>query len=398
MSRSVIVTIASILVFLGGMAMATIGNDTLGIDFGVFHAGGALIAESGFEAAYDPASFTERFTADYFPSLRGEETVSHFISPPPFGWLAQGLAVVPFDMALGLWLVAGALALVPALRLLGLPLGWVPVLLVSPSLVANTALGQTGPFTLLVFAAVHRLLESGRRFEAGLVAGVLVLKPTLALGFVLWWLLDARRAWPAMAGAILTSAVLTLPTIIGGLGPWRGFLEAMRNRVEIEGDWMQRSQSVPEFLKLLAPGSSGSLTLVWWAIGLATAGLVMHQAGRRWPDDIGVASGAAAVAAIWASPHLLLYDSIILLIPAAVAWQRGWLDRERAWLLAAIYTGSLAFGPLLYDVQFQVAGRGLGAEFLGLAATIVLLARWSAPVGADLGPVDRERDHLVVGQ
>lgn len=399
------------LVLAVGNILAVLANalnaETIGIDFGVFHAGGSLISASGFDRAYDSVAFSEYFTAEYFPSLAGSTTVSHFISTPVFGWFAQALTILPFRPAFGLWLVLGGLALIPACRLLGLP-QWVPVILVvSPMMALNTSLGQTGAFVLLLFAVMHVSMADQQLVRCGVLAGLLILKPPLAFGYGLVWLVQARRYRPAMAAAAATGVVLAIPTLIGGSGPWRDFLDAMTHRADLESSWSQQSASVPEFLKLAFPLAPAWVTVSTWLVGLAVALLVVVAANRRFGSDPELMSAAAVVATVVASPHLLVYDSLILVIPVAVAYRRGLLTADRAGLLAVITTASLVLGPALYDVQYTQFGRGIGLELPALAACVWLLVKWqehaasnglSVPILPNASAVDRQSEDLIVGQ
>lgn len=382
-------------------------NETFGIDFGVFHAGGALIELSGFDRAYDQTAFSEYFTAEYFPSLVGSTTVSHFISTPVFGWFAQALSLLPFGPSFVLWLALGGLALIPAIRMLGLP-RWVPaIVLVSPMMALNTSLGQTGAFVLLLFALIHVSMVDRQLVRCGLLAGLLILKPPLAFGYGLLWLVQARRYWSAIATSVGTGLVLAIPTLVSGLGPWQGFLDAMTDRTDLESSWSQQSASVPEFLKLALPLAPSWVTVMTWVIGLLVALAVIVEANRRFGDDPELMSSAAVIATVLASPHLLVYDSLILVIPAAVAYRRGLLTGDRAGVLAVITTASLVLGPALYEVQYSWFGRGIGVELPALAMCVWLLVKWhsdaelsgsSVPVLPNASAVDRQREDLVVGK
>lgn len=392
----------------GGFLRSALAEGKFGIDFGVFYTGGSLISSEGFDAAYDTERFTEALTADYFSSLTDSTIVSHFISTPTFGWFAQALSWLPFWLGWIVWSVAGIAALVWAVRLLRLPMWVALALMVSPAMAFTTILGQTGPFVLLLFAAMHLALAQDRRVRAGLLGGLLILKPPLALGYGLVWLVQARRSYQSIVAAAAAGIVLSLPTLVGGIAPWRRFVEAMSERADSEGGWTQQSQSVTEFLKLLAPQSPSSVTLAFWAIGLLAALAVAVFGHRRFAGDVEAMSAVAVVATVIGSPHLLIYDTFILLIPIAVAYRRGLLTGERAGALAAIYSVSIAAGPVLFFIQHEFVGRGVSIELPALLLSCWLLLRWddeasanmesgSVPVLPDLGAVDGEREDLVVG-
>jgi hypothetical protein len=382
--RLAMVAVACSAALFLGLVANSLEDETFGIDFGVFHAGGHLIADSGYEAAYDTAVFSPYFADQYFPATRERASNTHFISTPTFGWAAQALASVPFDLARALWLLTGAMVLVPAARLLDLP-RWSPlVLLLSPAMAMNSALGQTGPFVLLLFVLVHRAMRSGHLGRAGAIAGLMVLKPPLAIGYGVLWLYRAKRYGTALVAAATTGVLLSVPTFVDGLAPWRTFIEVMADRADTEGAWSQQSQSLAEFLKLAMPGAGSSLTITFWVLGLGAGFVCIVLADRRWAGDNEMLSAAAVVATVVASPHLLIYDTFVLAVPVAVAYHRGVLDPQRSALLAAIVASTIAFGAVIYDAQFDLIGRGIGLEFPGLVLCIILLVRWErgGPVGS----------------
>lgn len=372
-------TIVALLASIGlliGFVRNAVADGKFGIDFGVFYTGGSLISSDGFAAAYDTERFTEALATDLFPSLAGTTIVSHFISTPTFGWFAQALSWLPFGPALAVWLLAGVCALIWSVRLLRLPMWVVLALVASPAMTFNTILGQTGPFVLLLFAWLHLAVVEDRRVRAGAFAGLLILKPPLALGYGLVWLVQAKRYRKSMVTAAAVGLVLSLPTLVGGVRPWRLFIDAMGERADAEGGWSQQSQSVTEFLKQLAPQSPSLVTVIFWAVGLVVALAVVIAGNRRFGHDVEAMSAVAVVATVVGSPHLLVYDTFILLIPVAVAYRRGLLTGERAGMLAAIYSVSIAFGPVLFFVQYDIVGRGVSPELPALLLSCWLLLRW----------------------
>lgn len=404
---TVLATVLAAGYFFGVIARA-IETEQLGIDFGVFHAGGSLINSQGYEAAYDNAGFSRHLATEYFPALAESSTVAHFISPPTFGWFAQGLTFWSFEVAVVIWLVVCAAALVPACRLLRLPV-WSPaVLLLSPMMARNFGLGQTGSLMLLLFAGLHCAHVEGRLIRGGVLAGLLILKPPLAFGYGLLWLTQATRHRWSIVAAALTGIVVSIPTLTGGLRPWRLFLDSMLERTDAESAWSQQSSSLPEFLKLLLPLAPSYVSVASWLVGIAVAWGVLIAANRRFGSDAEFMSATAVVATVIASPHLLVYDSLILVVPVAVAYRRGLLTGDRAGLLAAITTASFAFGPAVYELQYGLVGRGIGLEFPALVLCSALLVRWNdegpggdgslLPVLPDSTSVDREREDLVVSE
>lgn len=354
-----------------------IGSGRIGVDFGVFHAAGTTINQDGYDVVYDPTRFSQFFAEEYFPTFEVEGSVTFFINPPPFGWLAQALTVLPFELSLLVWSIVGLAAIVPACRVLGLP-AWAPLAVaVSPMAVQTLRIGQTGLFVFVLFAFLHEAHRRENDLAAGVLAGLLILKPPLAIGYGILWLLGGRRHVRSIVVAAITGLVVSLPTLVAGLQPWRAYFGVLSERTDIESAWTGQSLSLAEFIKLLTPGASTTTTFISWGLGLALGFLVLGYAKRRFGDDPVLMSAIAALVTVIASPHLLLYDSLLLVIPVAVAWQRGVLKGERFSMLATILVVALVLGPIVFPEQIARFGRAIGLEFPALVVCAVLLGRWS---------------------
>ena len=353
----------------------TVQEGQFGVDFGVFHAAGRTIRQHSFADAYNPVNFSEVMSSEYFGSLEGENDIAHFISPPPFGWIMQAVSIVPFELAFALWLVASVVAVVVAVDRLGLPRWVSPVVLVAPAMWFNWALGQTGAFVLLLFAALHQAMVKKRVVWSGALLAMFVLKPTLGVGYGLWLLLDRSR-WHYIPGAAVASLIVAAPTAMHGLEPWREFFHTLANRIDIESSWTAQAMSLPEFLKWLTPNSSAALTMLWWSLSVVLAGVLMRSAIRRFQGDAEVLSAVAAIITVGASPHLFAYDTALLLVPVAVLYRRGALTANRAAGLAVLWSVPIAIGSATLAAQLDLVGRAIGLEFVSLVVAAGLGLRW----------------------
>lgn len=393
--------VAGTLAFLLGMLVMVTDRAAFALDFAVFHLGGSLLRRDGYEAVYDRDLFRETLQSDYRPEADLADSLTYFISPPPFAWASQALSWLPFGTALVVWFLAGVVALFASVRLLELPWWAAAVVATIPAVVMNTVIGQSGLLFLLLAVMVHRAAVADKPVLAGLLVGLFVLKPPLAIGWALWWMLDWRRWNRALLAASFSSAILALPTLVGGGVAWRSFLEVMSDRVSDEGSLQVNSMSLAEFIKLLAPDAPSGVTIVVWLFAALVGVGVLRVAHRRWADDTAVLSAVAIVVTVGVSPHLSVYDTGLLLIPVSVLVKRCVVSTNRLTVLWAVYVAGLAFGPLWFIAQYDAVGRGVGLEFPALVVMAVLGARWlteqSVAVLPDLGAVDGEREDLVVG-
>ena len=360
--------------FVGAMVSFLSSGSSFGIDFAVFHLGGRTVRDGGFDSVYDRDGFRSAL-AEYVPDADVADSLTYFISPPPWAWIFQPLSAIDYPLALGLWLAAGALALLYIVDRLDLP--WMSLLLLvaSPAFVMNTAIGQSGVFFVLLGVLVHRACANDSTVRAGLLLGLFIVKPPLAIGWVLWWLLDIRRWYRALIAAGVSSIVVSLPTLGNGGSAWRAYVGVLTERVADEGGLRVNSPSFAEFVKLLHPGLSSTVTLVGWALALIVGISILRLALQRF-DSSAVISGAAVFATLASSPHLSIYDTGLIVIPLAVLAQQGVLNRERVVVLWALYTAGIVFGPLWYESQVGILGRGIGLEFLTLIAIVALSAKW----------------------
>jgi hypothetical protein len=371
-----VIAVASFASVVLTMLTSVVLDGTTGVDFGVFQLGGEIAGGGDWSSLYDGDTFSERFQEELFPGLAEDGTLNTFISTPTFALAMQPLHWLPFSPALLLWSLLSVCFAIISVRSLGLRYPWAVALLLSPAMIVNLAIGQSAALFLALAVVVHLSVRLEWSFRAGLALGLLfVLKPPLAVGYGLWWLVSPTRSRRRVAGAIAGVVVGLAPTLASGGAAWAAFADAMRSRVAIESSWQLNGLSLPEAIKLLNPQSATWVTLGSWGLSLVVGALLILAAKRRWPGDDELLSAAAIVVTVLVSPHLAVYDTALLIIPLAVAHDRG-LATERIWLLAAIHGATLAFGRVLFDAQFDVIGRGLSVEFIGFVASILLVLRW----------------------
>ncbi len=370
------------------------------LDFVVFHGAGSLFADGAVETAYDSDAFTSYLVDDY-GLVADESTVAHFLNPPPFGWFAQVLAMAPIGTSSLLWTVTAVMATIGCCLWLGLPKQALPLIAISPMFVKNLALGQTGAIALVVTVAIHHFLTTERPVPAGAVAGAFILKPPLAIGYGILWLIKGRRYGASILAALGTGLVLCLPMARDGLSPWRAFVETTVERTDLDDTISGGSSfSLPEFVKEFVGDAPTEFTLVVWAVALGLGAIALLGIDRRYNGDVELLSATASLVTVLFSPHVLAYDSLILLIPLAVGVNRGALNVRRAGLL------SLIIGV---GVTSRLFVGGPNINFVALLLCSALLYWWidtaeassgesGVAIGADSSAVDRQREDLFVGE
>lgn len=320
-------------------------------DFSTFYTAGHLGAEGQDLLIYD-RSASMRMHGELIgldPNLSeadravmdatGGEASSFFLNPPTFVVLVAPFSRLPYIPAATLWsllsliLMAAGAHLVSRRLLIGLSTKRVLLLgcLFVP-LQISLGLGQNTALSLSISTFAFFALRSRKDLLAGLLIGCLIIKPQLGLGFAIV-LLGGRR-WVAVGGAFLGVAAWVSATLLLVPDAWEPFLESVPLASEFVRGLHGRyptylSTSVLGALDLLLQPLSEVLPMV---LASAMALGVIAITFRRWLR-IEWAPGsrtwdltfAATLGLTWLiSPHMLIYDVALFLLPAAITAHWVW--------------------------------------------------------------------------
>jgi hypothetical protein len=313
----------------------------LGFDFTCFRAAGILAAKGLAASAYQPEAMA---VVEHAQRVFPDAHVLPFFYPPTYLLLCLPLALVPYWPALVLFLAAGFVPLVLALRRLEpLGFGWLPIL-AFPGMLVSAGTGQNGFLSAACFAG-FMLFGDTRPWLAGACLGLLASKPHLAVLAPLTLVVGGR--WRSLAGAALTFTLLAaLSVAVFGMEPWIRFLEASRFATrEIAMADQTKFLSVFIAVRLLG-GPAVLAAIAQAAVALAAIALALRFIRRR-PGA--AAEGAAlTAAAVVCTPYLADYDLACLAPPLAFAAARairiGWAPYEKLALLAVYMLPLLARG------------------------------------------------------
>ncbi|MDP3869337.1 glycosyltransferase family 87 protein [Phenylobacterium sp.] len=306
------------------------------VDFMSFWSAGSLFwrdPASAYDAAAQIAFQAEAFQSHgrYLP----------FLYPPPFLALVAPLALIPFAVAYPTWMAATyAVYLASARRLLSA--GAWPIA-VFPALYINAVQGQTAALFAGLFVAAG-LLMARRPFVAGLVFGCLIFKPQL--GLLIPLALIAGGFWRTLLGAALSSlALLLLALIAFGPETYAAFVGAGSTSLGL----LQEGSSLGWAKVQSLYGASRQIGAPPWAaiglqglLSLAAAGAVAWV--WRSGADMLTRMAALATGALLATPYVLDYDFVLLIVPLCWLARRGLEAGFRPWeklLLLAVYVTPL---------------------------------------------------------
>ncbi len=359
-------------------------GQVIGADYLEFYAAGQVVRTGESVRLYDVEFMTGVEQQIVGPGLKRYYA---FLTPPFLAWLFVPLSCIPYLWSYIAWTSAGLMALWASLALLGLnrrgaaftwALTFFPVF-------ACVSYGQNSFLSLLILSTSYWCWQKGFAGWSGLAASLLAFKPQLSAGLVLLWLVRWRKDWQDLAGFLLGVAALVcasywlLPeasraylelatTVFGGLPRWLEF--PLWNLHTIRGFWW-----------LLLPGHSHVADGLW----LVVSALIAVEFVRlcwRFEGNRPVLFAAAIVITVLVTPHALIYDWTLLVIPTTLLWLHA-PDRRDDWvpIFAIVWLATYVSGPLtLFQLKHLPAAFQLSVAVL-LASAVAAVRILSEPGG-----------------
>jgi hypothetical protein len=329
-------------------ATLALAGDTMGYDFGAYHAAAVRILDG--QPLYDASA-----------AVAGPGGL--FLYPPPFALLMLPFGLFPVGVATLLWIGLLVMAFTAGTAVLPVSgtVRWVVVLLAGLSwpFVYATKLGQVGAVLYLLFAVGWRWMD---RPAALGVSGALGTIVKLQPGLVLAWAALTRR-WTALAigiGALLVSAAVA--TLVLGPGVWADYLTLL-GRVN---DSITTPHNFAPGALAYQSGLSRDAAAALQFVSTAAAAVLFVVAALRRPAVTSYL--VAVVVSQLVSPVAWDHYAMLLLLP--VAWL---LDRGHWWAVLVPLATSL---PLIGVIP---AGVYPASYWVVLLALVVLGDREARP-------------------
>lgn len=181
--------------------------------------------------------------------------------------------------------------------------------------------GQTTVVPLVAFCLGWLALERQKRFLAGLVFGLVIIKPQY--GIVLACVVLVRREWAMLAGAVVSvaSQVIVVSLILDPAAVL-AYLNTLP-RVVRQADALEPKPYQMHSLRALTNLLPATIGTLGW--GIASLG-VIWQTVRVWRTWVPVRLQLATLvlATVLVSPHVTIYDATLLVLP--ILWIGGWIQ------------------------------------------------------------------------
>jgi hypothetical protein len=301
-----------------------------------------------------------------------------FFYPPPYLLLCAPLAGLPFFWSLGAFMAVTGLAYAAAIRLAARSCWVILAAVASPAVLVNLLVGQNAMLTAAILGAGLTLLDRRPR-TAGLILGLMVIKPHLALAVPIALLVSRR--WTVLGFAALSAVLVAAVSVaVFGVDVWHAFAaDAGYPRRTLEQGLVRFElfQSAFAFTRQLG-GSIPAAYTAQAVSAIAGLGLMVLIYSKR-PSPAAERS-AIVLASLLMTPYIIHYDLVILMVP--LVWLlTEWTDTGfPPWGKLVLITGyllpcaiycwpSLHLGLLgMFGLLAFVAGRaGLRAAIPGAA-------------------------------
>ncbi len=360
-------------VWLGGIVSTggktDLAGKPLGVDHLAFYHAARLVRDG---ESYRLYNYNDLRDERYQQALLGWDWdgFEAYRNPPFYALLYLPTAHLPYNSSFAIWSVISLLLLALAVILLKpeRPFHTFLWALTFYPVFATIGFGQNTFISLVIFAAVYRLLCKERVFAAGLVAGLLFFKPQLLLGLFVWWAFEPRRYLRAWFGLFVTGCTLAAVSWLVVPDGSRSFVLTLRANAGFAEFGMWNVVNPKAFFALLLPGVPEAYVPLAVLCSLAGGG-VLWWLKRRTGAPVAVMFPAAVYLSLWASPHALVYEWALLVAAAVVVWERFPDSRDTwiclfalAWVALAV-TVTFAYtqiGRWQWPVTVQVAVPVLG--------------------------------------
>ncbi len=353
-----------------GKANYDLAGQPLGGDYVDFHVAGMTLNRGESARLYDFDYQKQLQIQVLGGDFRDPTAYNALITPPHFSVPFMPLALLPYPLSFALWSLLGLALTYLSVNISGIEnprraflwsLTWFP-------LFAAVSFGQNSLASLALFSATYAIWKREDQpslFAAGLVASLLAYKPQLTFGLGLLWLFNYKRDWPALLGLALGGGIQA------GLSFWlmpKASLDYLYLTQNILPTLLQQpgypiwhSHNWRAFWLLLMPGLPGL------AEGISTLLALIGVWGfftfnRRFQSAPRLRFAAMILLTLWISPHFLIYDWSILILPTLLLWQT-FPDQRRVlktlfalpWL-AIFISGSLTYLQLqILPVALQIS-------------------------------------------
>jgi hypothetical protein len=360
-----------------------IKGDPLGTDHIAFYAAARFIDEGRGVSIYDHAAVSQ-----YQTEVSGKALLDAYRNPPFYALMYIPTSRLPYLASFWIWTIISVLLLWFGIRWLGstkpatafiYAFSFYPVFAVF-------SFGQNSLLSFGIFCLTFYLLRHGLLFWAGVASGLLLFKPQLLIGLGIWWLLSLRSYWKCLAGLSLMAVILAAISILVVPDETKIFIEKLREIAGYDAFNFWNLHNPRAFATLIAFDNKQVGTIVGLAFSvIAIACFVWFW--RQHRDNMPVMFAAAVFLTLWASPHTMIYEWTLAIIPAVLLWEYV-KEKRDDWILifavswiALFISTPIARGLFEWTVDKQTGRDGWAIQIS--VPVMAIVAVWTARVLRD---------------
>lgn len=342
---------------------------------------------------------SELYSHEHFKQIQHDPNVVGFswaeskfypmVYPPFYYMLASPLALLPYRLAMSLWLVAigimlGASVFVWCKYFPPAADHWGKCLIASlvfyPVLMCFST-AHKSVFLLFILIATYLLLHRRRAFLAGAMFGLIAFKPHLAILIGLAMLM--KRQWQFVSGACCTVGLLVALSFVAGPDLCSDYFRqclALGDYSSSTGYQLSESHTLLSALQLTIDKTAtpelyylfcGASVL--FVVGML--GWIMRGSIETTSRRFGLQFSSLVIATVLLSPHMYTYDLAILLLPIGLivftlepsAWSRGnRAGRALPMLCIAMFAISGVSSNLATGLHFQLSLAVMAAMLVAI--------------------------------
>lgn len=363
----------------------SIAGPLKGGDFVFFYTLGAAARTGDATLLYD----TDRLHALQTTLLPESEPETYLpVYPPQIHLVYLPLTFLPYGAAAVLWTVIIVAVYAWVVRVTwrasrdALPDGAFVVIASAafPPFWSLVLHGHNTIVPLLAFFFAWQALEHSRRLLAGVILGLLFLKPPF--GVALAAVVLFNREWSILAGLTMSAALqLAIVVSVFDTAVLLNYVQLMREVAAVEYLIEPKPFELHSIRAVTRLVSNWLGTLLW----IAASVFVLQRTLVVWRSvaPVAVRMGMLVVASVLVSPHLFLYDATVLVLP--LLWIGAWVQHDpvararltdRFWpMVFGLYAAFLL--PFARLILVQVSVLLLLWLFVILANTMVSMTHGS---------------------
>jgi hypothetical protein len=341
-----------------------LAGQVIGTDYIQFYAAGRTLMKGNSAYLYDFAYQSSLEREIIGPGL---SSFHAFITPPLFASIFVPLSMLPYSISFVIWSVLGLIFLGISVVLLThqdirktftWALIWFPVF-------ASISFGQNSLLSLAILSIVFLCWKEEKYFLSGLITGLLFYKPQLIIGLLVLYILDHRIERKAITGFVVAIVVIIFLNIFLFPEASSAYLNFVTHELPslISRDQFPiwHMHTIRGFwILLLGDYNTVADILYVLSIGVITVGFIKYY--QHYQLDRILIFSAAICLTMLITPHAMIYDWSLLLIPAILLWRNSEHSKPLLkFIFAIMWIGAFISGPLSYlqlqylQVAFQMS-------------------------------------------